>query len=157
MKNGFSTIGFVVAIALLTCMASSVAADSTGTTITLLNPPPNGLLELDVGEAYTFDILIESDTMFILAMAMPDIYYPGRAVIWHGPDLAKRANSATLHLTMTGKGSTADFAVVCGWPEPGTEPECWPEGTDPASIVVGVRYKNNVVVSERFNFAVKVD
>ena len=156
MKKAFSTIGVVVAIALLTCMASSAAADGTGTTITLLNPPPGGRLVLRVGETYTFDILIESDDPFILAMAMPDIYYPGRAVIWHGPDLAKRANSATLHLTMTGKGSTADFAVVCGWPEPETEPECWPKGVVPASIVVGVRYKNNVVDSERFDFAVKV-
>lgn len=152
MKRAFGTIGIVVAIALLTCMASSVAADSSR--ITLLNPPPDGLLELAVGEPYTFDIEIEKGPAFILAMAMPDIYYPGRAVIWHGPDLASHADSATLHLTMTAKGSTADFAEVCNWPD--DDGVCWPDGVVPASIVVGVRYQNNLVVSERFNFAVVV-
>jgi hypothetical protein len=154
MKKAFSTIGVVVAIALLTCMASSAAADSA--IIEVIGIPESGILELEVGETVTFDIQVTSDTQFILAMAMPDIYYPGRAVSWHGNDIAKRADSATLHLTMTGKGSTADFAEVCGWPDLETEPECWPAGMDPASIVVGVRYQNNVVVSERFNFAVVV-
>ena len=32
----------------------------------------------------------------------------------------------------------------------------WPEGVVPVSIVAGVRYKNGVVVSERFDFAVVV-
>ena len=80
MKKVFSTIGVVVAIALLTCMASSAAADSTR--IELLNPPPDDLLELEVGETYTFDIEIKHGTEFILAMAMPDVYYPGRAIIF---------------------------------------------------------------------------
>jgi hypothetical protein len=153
MKKTFSTIGIVVAIALLTCMASSAAADSTGVTITLLNPPPDDLLVLEIGESYTFEIEITSEAQFILAMAMPDIYYPGRAVIWHAPDLAKHTKSATLYLTMTGKGPTAEFAEVYDWPEPD---DYWPDGVVPASIVVGVRFKEGVVVSERFDFAVVV-
>lgn len=152
MKKVLSTIGVVVAIALLTCMASSVAADSGR--IELLNPPPDDLLELDVGETYTFDIEIKHGTEFILAMAMPDVYYPGRAIIWHGNDIANHERSATLHLTMTGKGSTTDFAAVCDWPE--LDDDCWDEGVVPASIVVGVRFKKGVVIQQRYDFAVKV-
>ena len=151
MKRAFSTVGIVVAIALLTCMASSAAADNA--TITLVNDPGD-LLGLDIGESYTFEIEIESDAEFVLAMAMPDVYYPGRAIVFSGNDIAHRDNSAILHLTMTGKGSTADFAEVCGWPDPDTE--CWPEGTVPVSIVVGARYRAGVVDQERFSFAVVV-
>lgn len=151
MKKRFSTVGIVVAIALLTCIASSVAADSTRIDVT--NLPPGGVLELEIGETYTFDIEIKHGPEFILAMAMPDVYYPGRAVEWHGPDLANHETSATLALPMTGKGSTDEFAAVCDWPEPGV---CWEEGTVPASIVVGVRFKNGEVISERFDFAVVV-
>ena len=150
MKTVFSTIGVVVAIALLTCLASSAAADSTR--IELLNPLPNGILE--VGETYTFDIEIKHGRPFILAMAVPDVYYPGRAIIFRGNDIAHHGNTATLHLTMTGKGSTADFDAVCDWPEPD---DCWPDGVVPVSIVAGVHYKNGVVVSEQFSFAVVVE
>ena len=151
MKRTLSTASIVVAIALLTCMASSAAADSTS--ITLLNDPGD-LLELGVGDTYTFHLKVTSDADFILAMAMPDVYYPGRAIVFSGNDIAHRDNSAILHLTMTGKGSTADFAEVCGWPDPDTE--CWPEGTVPVSIVVGARYRAGVVDQERFSFAVVV-
>ncbi|NIV34385.1 MAG: hypothetical protein GWN58_34475, partial [Anaerolineae bacterium] len=83
--------------------ASSAAADSAS--ITLLNDPGD-LLELDVGETYTFHVKVTSDMPFILAMAMPDVYYPGRAIVFSGNDIAHRDDSAILHLTMTGKGST---------------------------------------------------
>lgn len=151
MKKVLGTMGVVVAIALLTGMASSAAAD--GASIELQNPPGR-LLVLNVGDSYTFDIAIKSDEPFILAMAVPDVYYPGRAIEFRGNDIVHRDDSAFLQLTMTGKGSTADFEQVCGWPEP--ETKCWPEGTVPVSIVVGVRYKANEVVMERFDFAVKV-
>ena len=150
MKRTLSAMGIVVAIVLLTCMASPATAKSR---ITLLNPPKGGLLELEVGESYTFDIEIASGPSFTLAMAMPDAYYPGRAIAWHGNDIAHGGNSAVLHLTVTGKGSTADFEAVCDWPEPGT---CWPDGVVPASIVVGVRSTQGEVLSERFDFAVVV-
>jgi hypothetical protein len=87
-------------------------------------------------------------------MALTDQYYPGRGIYWHGSDRATQANSALLHLTVTGKKSTADLASVCDWPEPG---KCWPEGVAPASIAVGVRFKGGLVVGERFNFAVVVE
>ena len=151
LKKTFGIIGVVVSIALLTCMVSSATA--AGTRIDLLNPPPADGLYLAVGESYTFDLEIADGTPFILAMAMPDAYYPGRAIIWHGNDIAHQAKSATLHLTMTGKNSTAGLPVVCDWPEPGV---CWPEGVAPASIVVGVRSEKGVVLSERFDFFVVV-
>ena len=152
MKKVFSTIGLVVAIAFLTCMASSAIADDGR--IELLNPPPDDLLELAVGDTYTFDIEIKHGKEFILAMAMPDVYYPGRAIIFRGNDIAHHEHSALLQLTMTGKGSTADFAAVCDWPELGDD--CWDEGVVPVSIVVGVRFKKGVVIAERFDFAVVV-
>ena len=86
-------------------------------------------------------------------MAMTDAYYPGRGVFWHGNDTAHHTTSATLHLTMTGKNSTADLPAVYDWPEPGVH---WPEGVAPVSIVAGVRYKGGLIISERFDFGVVV-
>jgi hypothetical protein len=151
MIRRFSAIGIVVSIVIVTFVASSVMADNDR--IDVPNLPEGDILVLDVGESYTFDIEIANGPAFILAMAMPDAYYPGRAIVWHGNDIAQGENSTLLHLTMTGKGSTAGFDAVCDWPEPGT---CWPEGVVPASIVVGVRFKQGVVISERFDFAVVV-
>jgi len=144
----------VVALALLlVCVSSPQATAATNTTITLLNPPQDGFLELAVGESYTFQVHIESDEPFVLAMAMADQYYPGRGIYWHGGDRVTRATSADLALTMTGKKSTAELAAACDWPEPGT---CWHEGVAPAAIVVGVRYRGGQVVVQEFAFAVKV-
>ena len=144
----------VVAVAvLLMCVPFSQATDAPGVTITLVNPPPDGLLELDVGESYTFEVHITSDEPFILAAAMPDSYYPGRGVYWHGGDRATHDTEAVLYLTMTGKKSTADLPAVYDWPEPGVD---WPEGTVPALIAAGVRFQRGQVVAERFTFAVVV-
>ncbi len=151
MRRLFSTIGIVVAIALLACLASSVGAQESR--ITLLNPPPPDGLELTVGQSYTFEIEVAKGKPFILAMAMPDAYYPGRSIIWHGNDIAHRDDSALLQLTMFATSPTADLAAVCDWPEPGT---CWPAGVAPVSIVAGVRFEKGVVLSERFDFSVRV-
>jgi hypothetical protein len=153
MKRFPPVIGVVTAIVLLTCVPVSQATALPSVTITLLNPPPSGLLELDVGESYIFDVEIASDEPFILAMALPNQYYPGRGIKWHGCDQATHSTSAVLHLTMTGKNSTADLPAVCFGPEPD---DCWPEGVAPASIVAGVRFKGGQVVSEAFSFAVVV-
>jgi hypothetical protein len=123
-------------------------------TIKLLTPPPkNKPLELAVGESVTFDILVKSDEPFVLAIALTNQYYPGRGIYWHGGDQASHATEAVLHLTMTGKGSTADLFAVCDWPEPGY---CWPEGVAPVAIAVGVRYPGGAVYSEQFPFSVVV-
>jgi hypothetical protein len=138
---------------LLLCALFSEAAAEPVVTIELLNPPPNQLLELAVGETHTFDIQITSDEPFILAMAMPDAYYPGRGVSWHQGDRAHHATSAQLQLTMTGKKPTDGLLAICDWPEPG---DCWPDGVAPVSIVTGVRFKKGVVFAEHFPFAVVV-
>jgi hypothetical protein len=153
MKKVLTAISVMVMAVLLMCVASQATAAPPPVSIKLLNPPKKGLLELAVGESYTFDIEITSDEPFLLAIAMTDQYYPGRGVFWHGSDRASQATSALLHLTITGKKSTADLAAVCDWPEPGY---CWPEGVAPVSIVVGARYEGGLTFSERFPFAVVV-
>lgn len=134
-------------------MSAPVEAALTTTTIKLLNPPQHGLLELAVGESYTFDILLTSDEPFLGAVAMADSYYPGRGVFWHGTDRVSQSYSALLHLTITGKESTADLLAVCDWPALG---DCWDAGVAPVAIVAGMRYQGGVTVSEQFAFAVRV-
>ncbi len=145
--------GIVVALLLASTLAYEASAASS-VRIKLLNPPPkNKPLELAVGESYTFEIKVTSNESFNLAMAMPDAYYPGRGVVWHGSDTENQNTSAILHLTMTGKGSTADLPAVCDWPEPG---DCWPEGVAPVAIVMGARFAGGQVYAEQFSFAVIV-
>ncbi len=152
MEKLFSIIGITVSIALLACLATSVGAEEPSR-ITFLNPPPPGGLNLKVGQSYTFEIEVAEGDPFVLAMAMPDAYYPGRSIIWHGNDIVQRDDSALLQLTMIATSPTEDLARVCDWPEPET---CWPNGVAPVSIVAGVRFVKGVVLSERFDFYVRV-
>ena len=128
----------VIAVAImLTGAAPATAAEAT---ITFENPPPGGVLALAVGESHTFDVTVESDETFVLAIALTDQFYPGRGVFFHGNDVATQSDSADLELTITGKEAT-DFL---------------PDGVAPVAIVVGVRYKGGVVLSQRFDFVVRV-
>ena len=154
MKKSILVFSFLIIAVLLMGASSSFAQAPPSATITLLNPPPGGILELDVGESYTFGIEITSSEPFIIAMAMTDAYYPGRGVFWHGSDRATKTDYALLHLTMTGKNSTADLGPACDWPEPGGG--CLPNGVAPVAIAVGVRYKGNLALSEYFTFGVVV-
>jgi hypothetical protein len=151
MKKVIGILAVLASIGLLACMTSSATADSSR--IVLLNPPRKGGLELEVGETHTFEIRVKQGDPFVLAMAMPDAYYPGRSIIWHGNDIVYHDDSALLQLTMKATSSTADLEAVSEWPEPGTE---WPEGVAPVSIVVGVRFVGGAVLSERFDFYVVV-
>jgi hypothetical protein len=153
MKTRLSAFILVAAALALACIPVSPAAAAPTVNIELLNPPPDGLLELAVGESYTFIVQISSDEPFVLAAAMTDAYYPGRGVYWHGGDRTVHDTSATLYLTMTGKRSTADLPAVCDWPGPGT---CWPAGVAPASIVAGARFKGGLTLAQEFAFAVQV-
>ncbi len=148
----------LIAISLMTLAILLAYTPSPATAadfkIDLLNPPKHGVLTLAVGQSYTFDIEVTSDEPFILAIAHGDQFFPGRGIFYHDNDTAQQTTSAMLHLTMTGKESTAALPAVCDWPEPG---DCWPEGVAPVSIVVGVRFQGGVVVSERFDFVVQVD
>ena len=144
-----SVIAGTLTLAVLLIGTASFATAAVPPTITLLNDPPT---HLAVGESYTLDIQITSAEPFIVALAMPNQYYPGRGVFFHGSDRATHATSAVLHLTITGKNSTADLPAVNDWPET----EDWPAGVAPLSAVVGVRYKGGQVVVEQFSFAVTV-
>ena|SRR3990172_1494404 len=151
MKKNLVTISAIMLATLLT-LTTSLAAAAPATTIELLNPPPD-ILNLAVGESYTMDIEVTSDEEFILALALTSAYYPGRGFFEYGNDQATHATSAVLHLTIEGKDSTASLPAVYDWPSPGIN---WPAGVAPISAVVGVRYKNNQVITKQFNFAVAV-
>jgi hypothetical protein len=153
MKKLLIVLSVMLVVLLLAGTLVAPAKAAPTITITLLNPPPGGVLELAVGESYTFDILITSDEPFVMAAALTNSYYPGRGVFWHGGDHASQSTSATLHLTVTGKSPTADLLAVCDWPIPGT---CYSAGTAPLAIVAGVRYKGGVTIAQTFTFAVKV-
>jgi len=147
MQRSAAICILVLAVALLFGVASATAASAP--TVTLLNELPT---HLAVGESYTVDIQVTSDEPFILALAMHDSYYPGRGVFFNTSDRAHRATYALLHMTVTGKNSTADLEAVTDWP--GTED--WPVGVAPLAIVVGVRYQGGEICVQRFDFAVTV-
>ena len=153
MKKLLVTMSVVAVVVLLLCVPSSQATAAPGVSIKVMGLQGNKPLELEVGESYTFEVLVKSNEPFIWATAMTDAYYPGRGVFWHGSDRATKETSGVLYLTITGKNSTADLLAVCDWPQPGY---CWPDGVAPLSIVVGVRYEGGVVIAERFPFAVRV-
>ncbi|MBM3150944.1 MAG: hypothetical protein FJZ96_01855 [Chloroflexi bacterium] len=153
MKKSLLALSALLVVVLLAGTLAAPAKAAPVVAITLLNPVPGGLLELAVGESYTFDILITSDEPFVLAAAMTNAYYPGRGVFWHGGDHATQSTSAMLHLTVTGKGPTAGLLAVCDWPAPGT---CHPAGSAPLAIMAGARFKGGVTVAGTFAFAVRV-
>ena len=105
--------------------------------ITLLNELP---ANMTVGKTYTVEIQLESDIPFNSAMAMPDMYYPGRFVVAHGVSRSGRGTSATLYITFTAKSTTEDL----------------PGEVAPVAVVAGARYKQGVSVAERFDFNVTV-
>jgi len=138
----------ILMLAIIPLFVASVSA-AGAPTITLLNDLPT---HLAVGESYTVDIQVTSDEPFVYAMAMHDSYYPGRGVFFTTSDRAHWTTSAILHMTITGKGSTADLEAVTAWPET----ETWPAGVAPLGIVVGVRYQGGEVQVQRYYFAVTV-
>lgn len=108
-------------------------------TVTFVNPPPGGILELAVGESYTFEVQISSDQPFLIAQMSLNQFFPGRSVHADGFVVAQHGSEATLTLTVTGKKSTAAL----------------PDGVAPVSLVVGVRYSKTVVVNT-FDFGIVV-
>lgn len=138
MKN-FLLIALLVMSFFAVYQSQSVEANNP--TITLLNPPANNEVYLNVGETFTAEVYIDSDVEFIWAMAAPDFYYPGnRYVTGEKHDAIRQDISGTVSLTFTAVGSTTEV----------------PDGYAPVSMVVGVRYQGGVVVSEVFDFAVYV-
>ena len=151
MKRVFGAMSIMTLAVLLLCVLFSEATAAPTVTITLLNPPETEPLVLEVGRSRTFDIQIESDEPFILAMAMPDAYYPGRGVSWRRNSIAHHDTEAVLSLTMTAKKSTEGLPAVRDWPDPD---DYWPEGQAPVSIVAGARFKKGLVVQKQWPFSV---
>lgn len=128
-------VGVLVVLAVMASSASAAAPDIEWT-----NAPKDGVIVLHVGESYTLDLEVNSDTEFLRAQAMPTQYYPGRGIFYSGSDRAGRGTSATLHLTVTGKEPTDSL----------------PGGYAPASAIVGVHVQKGDVVTEQFDFQVIV-
>jgi hypothetical protein len=136
----------------------TVTDTETGVSLTAYDPYDSDThepyhIQLGVGETRTFEIAVDSSEQFIFAAAMPDAYYPGRGVSFHGRDQVTRDNYALVYLTVTGKGSTAGFEAVCDWPYPEV---CTEAGQAPLSIVAGMRFKGGVTVGEVFPLSVIV-
>ncbi len=87
--------------------AAPAAAQSP--TVTFVNPPPGGILELAVGRSYTFEVQISSDEPFLIAQMALNQFFPGRSVHADGFVTARRGTEATLQLTVTGKTPTAQL------------------------------------------------
>jgi hypothetical protein len=153
MKTRLPALALVVVALALACIPVAPAVAAPDVTIELLNLPPDGMLSLDVGESYTFEIHIISDEPFVLAAAQTDAFYPGRGIYWYGGDRTTRNTEAYLYLTMTGKNSTENLGPVYDWPELG---DIWPVGVAPAAIVAGVRFKGGLAVTQVFSFGVQV-
>jgi len=135
MKKPLTFLGLIV---FMLALVSPTAAQSP--TITFVNPPQNGLLELNVGESYTFEVQVTSDPAFNKAQLGLSQYYPGRSVFADGIVSARGGTSATLKLSITGKTPTDKL----------------PGGVAPMTLVVGVRYQGGEVVSQSFEFNVRV-
>ncbi len=136
--------------------ASAVAAPTVpglppDVTVTFLTPLPT---ELAVGETYTIEILVESDRPFDQAIAMKNVYYPGRGVFFATGNRVLHSDSAILTAKVTGKNSTAELAGVCGWPLP--DSPCTPDGAAPLAIAIGLRYSHGEVYGAYYPFAVSV-
>jgi hypothetical protein len=105
-----------------------------------VNPPADGILVLGVGESYTFEVQVESNQPFVHAQLGLGQYFPGRSVFADGAQIAHQGTSATLRLTVTGKGTTDRF----------------PGGVAPVTLVVGVRYRGGLVVAEYYEISIVV-
>jgi hypothetical protein len=95
---------------------------------------------ITLGEPYTVEIQVSSDTKYLSASAMPVPQYPGKYVVFTGPDRAGQGTSTVLHLTLVAKNVTTGI---------------FPQGV-PVSFAVGVRFKGGVTVAEWYNFQVSV-
>ena len=118
-------------------------------TFTLLTPLPT---HLAVGQSAVIAVRVESSEPFVMAIALSDAYYPGRGVLFDGSAASTAATSAELHLTVTGKESTADLAAVSDWPAD----EDWDAGAAPLAVRAGARFAGGAVAQASYLFAVSV-
>jgi hypothetical protein len=139
MRKLLSTLCLLVLVGVFVVPAQ---AQTPATTITFVNPPAKGILELNVGQSYTLEVQIQSDQPFLHAQMAIGQFFPGRNIFADGMVVAHRGTQATLLLTVRGKAPTTNL----------------PGGATvaPETIVVGVRYPGGMVVSQEFQFGIIV-
>ncbi len=138
MKRTLSIL--IVLVLLFVFVAPTAAQDEPQVTINFLNVAPGDVLELAIGESYTFEVEVSADQQFLGAQLGLNQYYPGRSIYAQGIQRIGNTTEGTLTLTISGKRDTAQF----------------PDGIAPMFLGVGVRYPGNVVIIETVDFFVHV-
>lgn len=128
-------LAFVLVI--VTAAAAPPPPPAPSVTFNVITPLPTTMV---AGQTYAFVVEITSDTPFISASAMPDMYYPGRYVVARGVSRSGAGTSAMLTVTWTAKASTAGL----------------PGNVAPVAVVAGVRFQGGIVVAQRFDYNVTV-
>ena len=146
MRKRTQILFFVIVLFSFLTIAAGPNPPQPAYSITLVTGLPD---VMQVGETYVVEVQVTSDIPFNYAMAMPDMFYPGRYVVAHGPDRSGKGTEATLYVPFTAKGSTLGLPAM---PELGLTAD-----RAPVAVAVGVRYKQGVVVSDWFYFDVMVE
>jgi len=102
-------------------------------TVTLLTPLPT---DLAVGQSYTVNILVESNEAFTSATAQNAVQFP--AYLSDSRNSASHTTSAVLHVTLTGRRSTAGL----------------PGGSTSATLYIGVRHQGGQLNVTPFAYTV---
>ena len=132
------TIAVLLCLVLLSTMvAAAPIPQPPNVTFTLVQGLPDSM---QVGESYTVEILVTSDTPYIYSGALPSAYYPGRYVVAAQGDHSRPGTTATLYVTFTAKDPTAEL----------------PDGAAPVSVTAGARFKGGYLTAQRFDFLVAV-
>lgn len=127
----------LMALMLFVATAAAPAPATPNVTFELLNGLPT---TMNVGETYYVEVRITSDVEFNAAMAMPDMFFPGRYVVAHGVNREGAGTSAVLSVPFTAISSTANL----------------PDGVAPVSVAAGLRFKGGLTVGQTFPFNVSV-
>ena len=140
IKRTFSYIGLALLMVLMTGVLTA-AAPLPDVKFKLVDGLPK---TMEIGETATVVVEVKSDTPFLYAQALPTAFFPGRGVVASKGDHVGSGTTARLEVTFTAKNSTTDFAQAPG------------DGVVPVSVVVGVRFAGGYVVTQQFDFFVKV-
>lgn len=132
------TAAVLLSIVLLATMAAAgPAPQQPNVTFTLVQGLPD---TMQVGESYTVEILVSSDTPFIFSAALPSAYFPGRYVVAAQGDHSGEGTTATLYVTFTAKGPTTGL----------------PNSAAPVTVTTGARFKGGYAATQSFDFFVVV-
>jgi hypothetical protein len=134
---------FTIMMTLLSILVLSISTAAApipqepNVTFTLIQGLPD---TMQVGESYTVEILVTSDTSFIFSAALPSAYFPGRYVVAAQGDHSRAGTTSTLYVTFTAKGSTANL----------------PNGVAPVTVAAGAHFMGGYVAAQSFDFLVAV-